>query len=69
MKPTKKRPNRNEQRAARQLAQDEGLSYMQALQRVRNDRDRARGETITAAPPADTNEQLPSTMRLVDNAE
>jgi hypothetical protein len=38
MKSPKKRPNRKEQRAARQLAKDEGLTYQQALLQPRKKR-------------------------------
>ncbi len=39
MERPRKRRSRGEQRAARQLAKDERLTYQQALQRLRKNRD------------------------------
>jgi hypothetical protein len=47
--PRKKR-NRKEQRAARQLAKERGLTYMQALQEVRNNRGQDDPERTSASP-------------------
>ncbi len=56
MESSNNRPNRAEQRAARQLAKDQGLTYQQALQQLRQIRDNDHRETRAASAPVDTDE-------------
>lgn len=48
MQSSKKRPNRAEQRAARQRSNDLGMSYQKALQQLRAERARENAASVDA---------------------
>jgi hypothetical protein len=54
----KKRPNRAQQRAARQLANDKGLTYMQALRQVRESRRGDESKTTSPQTKSDADEAV-----------